>query len=79
MDFSSVVGDIDSLCGYTDADGTEVVSKTDVVCSEWADVCSMGIPSVALMCDEPWNAPEEVHSMFEEGENGDSIYSFCDD
>jgi hypothetical protein len=78
FEFGGIVGDIDFLCSSTDADGTGPTSPTDYVCEWWPDVCDFVIPSVASMCEEPWNAPEEIHAMFE-GENGDSIYSFCDD
>ena len=66
----------DALCGWTDEDGTVYESETQPVCDAWTDACTNNIPSITFMCEEPWNAPEEVHTIFEaDGES--SLYDFC--
>jgi hypothetical protein len=74
---SDFVLHFDALCGWTDEDGTVYESETDAVCNAWTDACTNNIPSIAYMCSEPWNAPEDVHSIFE-ADGEDSLYSFCD-
>ena len=66
----------DALCGWTDEDGTTYESETQPVCDAWTDACTNNIPSLSFICEAPWDAPEDVHSIFEA--DGGSLYEFCD-
>lgn len=70
------VFDFDTLCGWTDDDGTYYESETQPVCDAWEDACTNNIPSLTFICSAPWDAPDDVHAIFEA--DGGSLYEFCD-
>jgi hypothetical protein len=67
----------DALCGWTDDEGNVYDSETQPICDAWTAACTNNIPSISFMCEAPWDAPEDVHTIFE-ADGDSSLYEFCD-